>query len=149
MHSSDLGVPLSCNQSFPLSSNLLDPLVWNSIGSNHLRFKCASTYSNSFVIKTTLPSTADDILVKIDYISQSHISQIRIYPSDNYIASSNQFSDKCLCGIKNDIQDMEDCKKALLNDCLQILISGLSDFERAHVDKLIDECVLDKRVNIF
>ncbi|RNA21833.1 deoxycytidine kinase, partial [Brachionus plicatilis] len=145
VHTSDIGVPLSCSQSISLATSIFDPVFWNSFGSNHNKFKCATTFSNSLVIKTTMPNSADDILVKVNHISQTQIGQIRIYPSDNYIASSSQYSDKCLCGIKRDLLDLEECKKALLDDCLQILIRSLSDEDQANVDRLMDECVLDKR----
>ena len=146
VHMSDIGVPLDCTQSISPLSNLFDPTVWNSIVSNHNKFKCATTFANSLVIRTTLSTFGEDIMVKVDHISQSHIGQIRIYPSDNYISSSSQYTDKCLCGIKKDTLDKNECEKALLNDCLQILIKMLSEEDRAHIDKLIEECILDKRV---
>lgn len=149
VHTSDIGVPLDCTQSISPFSNLFDPTVWSSIVSNHNKYKCATTYANSYVIRTTLSTPGEDIIIKVDYTSQSHIGQIRIYPSDNYIASSSQYSDQCLCGIKRDFVDKEECDKALLNDCLRILMKMMSEKDKARVDKLIEECILDKRVQFF
>lgn len=146
VHTSDLGVALDCSQLLSPLSNFIDSNTWSSISSNHNQFKCVTTFANSLIIRTTLSSPSEDILVKIDHISAAHIDQIKIHPSDNFIALFAQFSDQCLCGIKRDIIDMEECKKASLNECLQILTENLSDEDKTHVDKLIDECILDKRV---
>lgn len=148
VHTSDLGIALDCSQFISPLSVIVDSNTWSSIGSNHNQFKCATTFANSLLIRTTLSSPSEDILVKIDHISATHFDQIGIYPSDSYIASSSQFSDKCLCGIKNDILDLEECKKALLNNCMKILTENLSDEDKTLIDRIIDECILDKRVKI-
>lgn len=153
---------LACSQVIPLGL-LFDLPTWNSILSTHPKFKCAQ-YGGYIVIKTTLGNALDDILVKFQpnlYYSNL-INEIQIYPSDNYFTSSQQNSDKCLCGlVSTTLEDQYTklCKQALIDQCLNIVINQLNQRNKAFVlNTLINDCVLDlkgqtrivqERVGIF
>jgi len=148
VYSTDLNQALDCSSVIPLVTSVFDNNFWNSFVSNHNNFKCATTSFNTFAIRTTLANSADDVLVLVDQFSPSLISQIRVYPSDNYIINQGPAKDECLCGnysSKLEQMDKEKCKNALIDDCLMALIKILELKERVLIEKLIDECVLDKR----
>ncbi|CAF0813030.1 unnamed protein product [Brachionus calyciflorus] len=152
---------LDCSTQIQISS-LFSEAAWEEAPDVHQSFKCATTPTNSIVVRTTLPSRKNDVMILI-YKRPDIIDQIKIYPSDNYAFNSLQETDKSLCGsydradvpkietnkIQIDEKIVSKCDEELVDNCIEkAILSPKQSFMTTRVKKLVQDCALDIKVGV-